>query len=299
MMELKNIEAFLMIVEKGSFSEAAEELNITQPTISVRIKQLESEFNTILFKRTNGKKITLTDMGQEVYGYLQDAFTLIKKAEQKLKSGSKIDNNITISSPNHMGVNIMPELLKVLYKSYPNVDFKIKIEETKDTIELIKNGEIKFGLGYIYSEKELDSQNLIFVKVTDEENVLVCSPAHHLANKGVVTIEELKEERIIIYNRNFFVTRSIENYLQDLGIKTNKSLEINNVGWIKMMVRKGVGLTILQKMIVEDELKSGNLVQLDLPTSIPETPIYLIFNPETSTELMEIVTETIRRILVK
>ncbi|WP_180955051.1 LysR family transcriptional regulator [Bacillus sp. V3-13] len=298
-MELKNIEAFLMIAEKGSFSEAAEELNITQPTISVRIKQLEGEFNTILFKRTNGKKITLTDKGQEVYGYLKDAFTLIKKAEKTLKSGSKIDNNITISSPNHMGVNIMPELLKVLYKSYPNLDFKIKIEETKDTIELIKSGEVKFGLGYIYSEKEFESHNLIFVKVTDEENVLVCSPTHHLANKGMVNSEDLKNERIIIYNRNFFVTKSIENYLQELGIKTDKSLEINNVGWIKMMVRKGVGFTILQKMIVEDELKSGNLVKLNLPTPIPETPIYLIFNPETSTELMEIVTETLKRILVK
>jgi len=299
-LELKNVESFLMIAECGSFSEAAEALNITQPTISFRIKQLESEFDTILFKRINGKKITLTEIGEEVYPDFKNAYELIKKAEKVLQKGRNIEKNITISSPNHMGVNIMPELLQVLYKSFPHMEFKVQIEDTKDTIQLIKQGDVKFGLGYVYSEKELDHRNLILKKITNEENIIDCSPTHPLARKEKVNSEDLMDERIIIYNRNnFFASQNIGTYLREQGILNTKYTEINNLGWIKMMVRKGVGISILQKMIVEDELKSGQLVKISMPIPLPQTPVYLIFNSDTPKDLMEIVITTIKKILVK
>lgn len=288
-LELKYIEAFLTIVEKDSFSAAASELNITQPTISIRIQHLEQELNVKLFKREKGTKITLTSEGEQIYPYFKEAFTLINKGSKLFTSTSKMK----IACPNHMGVEIVPELLKVLYDKFPHIEFEIKIGSTLD---LLRKGEVDFGFAYIESKESYDN-DLTVTHVANENIILVCAPEHPLAKKDNVSVQDLKEERIIVYNRDFLATKSIEKYLQKNGLNDLQTTEISNLGWMKMMVRKGLGIAFLYKMIVKDELINGKLVNLPFSESLPSAPIYLCFKKKTSSELRKTVISVTQELL--
>lgn len=273
-MELKYIEAFLMVVEKGSFSMAAEALFITQPTISVRIQLLEQELNTELFSRINGKRITLTPAGEKILPYFKEGYEIIKKGYEALQEKTEEQQKISLACPNHMGAEIMPELLNELYQHFPQVEFGVTVKVSRDIIEDIRNGFIDAGLAFIKSPASL--KDLTVIEIIKEKTVLVCSPNHSLSTMGTLNLNTLKNERIVTYSKTFLNTQMIDHFLRKLGFSDYKATEINNLSWIKMMVRKGLGVAFLQKMIVYEELKNGMLVELPLQKTLPSTPIFLV-----------------------
>ncbi|WP_047151893.1 LysR family transcriptional regulator [Aneurinibacillus tyrosinisolvens] len=293
-MQLKNIEAFLKIVEKGSFSAAADALYISQPTISVRIQQLEQHLNSPLFERVNGRKIELTQAGEKIFPYLNEAFKLIEKAYDELKEIPIEAKKVRISCPNHMGVEIMPEVLKVLYNCFPNFEFPVKITPTDLLVENIRSGEVDVGFGYIQAEENY--QDLFIIKIANEQNVLVCSPNHPLTKSEKIVPSDLSNERIILYNREFFATKNVEQFLQKNHLKEHNQVEMGNIGWLKMMVRKGLGIAFLQEVIVREELNNGSLVKLNLRKSLPSTPIYLIFHTSVDQKIKDTIIETSKKI---
>ncbi|MFC3882208.1 LysR family transcriptional regulator [Bacillus songklensis] len=293
-MELKNIEAFLMVVEKGSFSAAADALYISQPTISVRIQQLEKELNSTLFERENGKKTTLTHSGKKVYHYFHEAFQLIEKAQDILKEKPVHSQKIKISCTNHMGVEIMPEILKILYDCFPGFEFPIEIRSTEQITEDIRTGKIDIGFAYVHPKE--NHPDLSVIKIADEQNILVCAPDHPLTKLDKIVPSDLENERIIVYNREFVTTKIIGQFLEKNHLKEYKEVEINNVGWLKMMVRKRLGVAFLQEIIVQEELKNGKLKKVTLNKSLPPTPIYLFLHSELPQNIKETIIQTSKRI---
>lgn len=286
-MELKNIEAFLMVVEKGSFSTAAEALYVTQPTISVRIQMLEQELQNPLFNRISGRKVILTPAGEKVLPYFREAYGNITDCLLALKESSHEQKTITIACPNHMGVEIMPELLKALYGVFPQIDFSVNISTTKEILEDIRSGAVDIGLAYIQSAN--DTKELDAVHIVNEPNILVCAPEHPLTQAGTVNTAELKQERIITYSKPFLTTQLVEQFLKKNGLKDVQMVEINNLGWIKMMVRKGLGVAFVQKMIVSEELRNGTIVELPMNLPLPTAPIYLVLGARLQQEIRETV----------
>lgn len=296
-MELKNIEAFLMIVEKGSFSAAADSLYISQPAISVRIQQLEKHLNSTLFERENGQKIKLTPAGKKVYHYFYEAFQLIEKAQEVLKEEPVIPKKINISCTNHMGVEIMPEILKILYDCFSGFEFPINIKSSEQIMEDIRTG--KMDIGFAYTNPKEKHQDLSVIKIADEQNILVCAPDHPLTKLNKVVPPDLHNERIIVYHHEFVTTKIIDDFLKKNHLKEYKKVEINNVGWLKMMVRKGLGVAFLQEIIVREELNNGKLVKVPIGKSIPPTPVYLFLHSDLPQNIKETVIQTSKRIFSK
>lgn len=267
-----------MVVEKGGFSTAAEALHITQPTISARIQSLEQELQTALFNRISGKRAILTPAGEKILPYYQTAYQLITKTRDVLKDTNYEQNEFVIACPNHMGDEILTELLKGLYKNFPDIELPVKVSTTKNILEEVHNGKVDLGFAYLQSSDEhKDHKDLKFVHIAEERNILVCAPDHPLTNKGIISASELNHERIITYSKTFLTTKFIEQYLHKLGLKDRETLEIKNLGWLKMMVRKGLGVAFLSEMIVSDELRTHSLVELPLNEPLPAAPLYLVF----------------------
>ncbi|MBK5482798.1 LysR family transcriptional regulator [Peribacillus sp. TH16] len=289
-MELKNIEAFLMVVEKGSFSAAADALYISQPTISVRIQQLEKELNSTLFERVNGKKTTLTHSGKKVYPYFHEVLHLIEKSQNIVKEEPLHHQKIKISCTDHMGVEIMPEILKILYDCFPSLEFPIEIRSTEQLAEDISAGKIDIGFAYHHTKE--NHPDLSVIKIANEQNILVCAPDHSLTKLDKIVPSDLENERIIVYNREFVTTKIIGEFLEKNRLKDYKEVEINNVGWLKMMVRKGLGVAFLQEIIVKEEIKNGKLYKVPLSKSLPPTPIYLFLHSELPQNIKKAIIQT-------
>jgi LysR family transcriptional regulator, transcriptional activator of the cysJI operon len=293
-MELKNIEAFLKVVEKGSFSAAANALYISQPTISVRIQQLERDLNCTLFERDNGKKTELTFSGKTVYPYFQEAFQLIENGKSRLEEKPDIPKQIKISCTHHMGVEILPEILKILYESFPGIEFPIEISSTEQITEDIETGKVDIGFAYLNPKEK--HPDLSSIKISNEKNILVCAPEHRLTKVDKVVPADLENERIIVYNREFVTTKIISEFLEKNHLKEHKEVEISNIGWLKMMVRKGLGIAFLQETIVKEELKNGNLKKISLKKSLPSTSIYLFIHSKIPQKIKDTIIETSKNI---
>lgn len=293
-MELKNIEAFLKVVEKGSFSAAANALYISQPTISVRIQQLEKDLNASLFERENGKRTELTFSGKIVYPIFQEAFQLIEKGKGMLEEKTNTPKQIKISCTHHMGVEILPEILKILYESFPGIEFPIEIRSTDEIKEEIETGKVDIGFAYL-NPKE-NHPDLSYFKVSNEKNILVCAPEHRLTKMVKVVPADLENERIIVYNREFVTTKIISEFLDKNHLKEYKEVEISNIGWLKMMVRKGVGIAFLQETIVKEELKNGKLKKISLKKSLPSTSIYLFVHSKIPQKIKDAIIKTSKHV---
>lgn len=293
--ELKDIEAFLMVVEHESFSSAADALFITQPTISVRIRQLEEQLQTTLFTRENGKKIRLTQAGKAVYPYFLQAFQFIQQGLEVLVETSVTMEKVNVSCPNHMGVEIMPEILKVLYDEFPNCEFPLKVSTNEVLVEEIRQGRVDIGFSY-QLPSTLD-EDISVVRVANEENILVCAPDHALAKMKSVSFSDLGSERIIVYNQESLTIKMISQELKKFNLNEYRQVEISNVGWMKMMVRKRLGIAFLQRIIVEEELHDGKLVQITLKKRLPPTPIYLISRNSVDDRIKETVIHAAKEVL--
>ena len=296
MVELKNIEAFLAVVEKGTFSEAEEALYITQPTISTRIQLMEQELNVKLFERVNGKKVKLTPMGERVKPFFQQGFQFIQQGFNELNKIAQTQLTMTISMPIHMGVEIIPELLNKLYNVFSDIEFKVKIRKTSEIIQELRCGEVDAGFIYTMHYGAFAGNDLLAVHIADVENILICSSEHRLSKLDEILFSDLNEERIFSLSKNFTPNQIIADYLKKNGLRQYKAVEINDLGWIKGTIRKNLGIAFLPKMIVYDELKSGALIELPLAKALPSTSISLVFRTNVEEHFRSAITEIAKNI---
>lgn len=296
-MELKNIEAFIKSVEKGSFSSAADELFITQPAVSARIRGLERDLGVQLFKRVNRNKVILTPVGEEVYPYLKEGLHLIHKAHEQIrKNRFNLPLNITMACNNHIGAFVVAELYKGLLDRIPNLGLSIRINIAEEIIKGVVEGSVDIGLTDM-TDQELP-EGLTVIKVGQVENILVSAPDHPLAQKkGTLTIQDLEAYPMILNNKDFLTTSPCGQYLKKHGLKRLNEMQVYNLGWVKILVKKGLGIAILQRKNVQDELENGTLVELPFEEGLPSTPYYLIFSPSIPTEIKRIISSTAKKLI--
>jgi DNA-binding transcriptional LysR family regulator len=295
-MEFKHIEAFLKVVEKGSFSLAAESMYITQPTISSRIQKLEQELDTVLFERNGGKKALLTPQGKKIYPFYREALRCIVKGNEVLSYDKHGFGMLRISCPNHLGQFILPNVLKSLYQHFPHIDFNVNVSKTDQIIEDIIKGETDVGLIFLNIKEE--NEDYTITPIAMEKTILVASPNHPLAlaKDYPLNITDLQEEKFIVFARasnKFYV---IDRFLKEHGLKEYNTIEIKNLEWIKSMVKSDFGISFLQKNMVEAELQNHTLEEVILTNPLPPTPISLIYRNQVPSEIHQLISQKMKEI---
>lgn len=294
-MELKNIEAFLMVIEKGSFSIAAQALYITQPTISSRILRLEDELSVSLFDREGGRKASPTPAGNILYPYLKTGYQSIQKGALKVRSQVP-DNVIRLSFPYHIGQYILPAVHSILHQEFPNVEFPLKINVVSKIMDDLLQLETDVGLVYLNDDHQLDKENFTFVHVTDDPLIPVASPTHPITQNKQVSVMDLQDEQLIIYTRTFSANIIIDKFLTGHGLSEYRTMEIKDFMSIKNAVGNGQGISFLQHHIVKDELKNNTLVALHMDQKLPTVPVSLIFKETLPKEFKQVLLSTIKNL---
>lgn len=264
--------------EVNSFTKAAKELNLTQPAVSQHIKQLEEEFDAKLFIRSNNN-LFLTKEGEIVLKYALRIQSLYNDMTRKLKDYKKCANNLTVGITHTSESNIAPEIMAKYSERNSGSHIRIISDSIKNLYEKLSLYQIDLAI----IEGKITNKKFSSILLGTDSLVAVVSLDNPLANKKVVTINDLKKENLILRNLESGTSTLFVNELAKMDEDINNfhlSLEMDNVASIKMLVRKNLGISILPKSACSREIKENKLVGLPIENLdlIRETNLVFIDN---------------------
>lgn len=252
-MTIRHLKIFLAVVDFGSMTNAAKNLYITQPSVSQAIGEIEEYYNIKLFERLS-RKLYITEAGEEFLSYARHIISLYDDMEQKMGQ-SRRTSTLRIGASVTIGTHLLGQISREFLKNNGDIQIEAIVDNTKFIEEKVLNSSIDFGLveGLIHSE---DIVNIPFM---EDELVLVCSPDHPFTEKQSITIEELSKAEIILRESGSGTRELFENAMISKGQNLNIKWICNNSEAIKNAVMANIGLSIISKMSVMEEIKEGKL----------------------------------------
>lgn len=256
-MEFKQLECFLAVARKKSFSKAADVLFLSQPAITSNIQKLERELGTILFHRN--KSIILTKSGLEFFPYALEIINLRDKAKLELSQNQEnIEGVLEICASTIPAQYLLPHIIKGFKELYPQVLFYIHHKDSREVVEEILSGITDFGfIGAKYPYEGIE-----YIDFFEDEMVLIASPKKEFPSS--INIEDLKGQEIILREEGSGTRGLIEKALKrkKLNLKIFQSQTISySMEAIKKMVSLDIGISFASNISVKNEVASGILRQ--------------------------------------
>lgn len=277
-MELKQLESFVAVVVYKSFTEAAKQLYISQPTISTHIQALEKELETKLIVRTT-KSIELTKRGAELY---ECAVKMLDLRDGLLEKWRSWDEKII-----RLGVStipsayILPEFLPKFCKEYPEVFFQSIQSDSKGIIEGVLDGRMDVGLVGMEWEEEV----LACIPFYEDELVVITPVTEHFLalRKKEVPLEELFKEPMILREKGSGTKKAADQFLEKQGISKD-SLKVaaymNDPEAIKNSVEAGLGISIVSKKAAENMIREKRLLAFEFSRYTSGRKFYIIYRKD-------------------
>jgi DNA-binding transcriptional LysR family regulator len=255
-MEVRSLEVFLSVAKHLNFTRAGEEVNLSQPSVSVRIRQLETELGVKLFEQL-GKRVTLTEAGSlliphahRVIGAIEDATHAIDEL-QGLERGS-----LRIGASTTPGMYLIPKTIANFKTRYPKIEIQLGIRDTRQVEDGVARNEFDFGfVGGHLAGDEVDAQPWL-----TDQLVLVVAPGHALGRKKSVKLEDLRKEKFILREPGSATRATITSHLQRSNLTVEPIMEMENPESVKKAVQSGLGIAFISLFAVETELKAKSLV---------------------------------------
>jgi DNA-binding transcriptional LysR family regulator len=262
-MDLWQLQIFVSVVENKSFSKASEAINLSQPTVSSHIKELEDYFQCRLLDRL-GKITEPTKAGELLYHYSKKLLTLRDQTESALHDFlGRTKGNLFIGGSTIPSGYIIPRLIGPFSRLYPEVFIELAAGDTLQIVQEIKKGNIEIGIvGAKIDDPQIEQERL----VTDEMKLIV--PAtHKWADKGIVDGPNLFEESFIAREKGSGTWQSILKSLEDAGLKSKNlktTVTMGNTVSVIQGILNHVGISILSTVAVQDDIDKGNLKALSV-----------------------------------
>ena len=279
-MNLKQLEAFVQVAEGKSFSKAAKELFLTQPTISAHIASLERELNARLFVR-NTKEVSLSEDGKDLYRYAKQIIDLQKQIEERFETEEEGSRHcITIAASTIPAQYLLPRVLKRFNEKYPDEQIKIMESDSSKVVSQIVDHIVDVGFTGTVLEKK-HCRYLPFYK----DKLAVITPNteryRRLKEESPDGIDWILEEHLIMREEGSGTRKEAEEQLKAAGIPAEKLDVIASIGnqeTIKKSVRQGMGITILSELAAVDEEADGELLTFPIPGADAGRDINLVYN---------------------
>ncbi|WP_391571161.1 LysR family transcriptional regulator [Cohnella sp.] len=256
----------------GSLSKAAETLHITQPAVSHTIKQLERQLGTPLFFRTP-KGVVLTHEGKALFAYVEQAFRMMEAGEKKLAEMRDLESGeIHIGASDTLCKHYLLPYLRKYRASYPKVRIHVTNRTTDETLGLLKNGHIDFGLVNLPVN---DDKIEIRESLTLHE-CLIGDVGFSPDGGKSLTLAELQNYSLILLESGGSIRRFLDRYALSHGVVLNPELELGSIDLIVQFVRNGFGLAFAAREFIEEELASGQIAEIPLLPPPPPRRIGIV-----------------------
>ena len=279
-MNLKQLEAFVQVAEGGSFSKAAKELFLTQPTISSHISSLERELNARLFVR-NTKEVSLSEDGIKLYKYAKQMLDLQREIEVTFGMDEEGEAHaVTIAASTIPAQYLLPEVLTRFSERYPQEQIRIQETDSSKVVMQIVDHRVDIG----FTGTVLEKKHCKYIPFYKDELVIITpnTPKYQeLAQGNKEDISWIKKEHVIMREEGSGTRKEAELQLKGAGVKfagLDIIASIENQETIKKSVRQGMGISVLSKLATDDEVANGEILAFPIPNSDEGRDINLVYN---------------------
>lgn len=257
-MDLRQLEVFCKVFDLGSFSRAAADLSIAQPTVSGHIKQLEEELGCRLFDRL-GKRIAPTPAANLLSPYARRVLATLRDARQAIDQllgfarGKLLIGGSTIP-----GEYLLPAMLGEFKERYPDILVTLRIDDSLRIVEAVGERDIELGV----VGARLGNAKIDYVPYLKDEMALVVPTTHPFAKKRRITLDQALAESFIFRERGSGSRQSFELLLRHHGVDVKAVRVIAEMGSTEAVVqgiKAGVGISILSRRAVADDVRDGRL----------------------------------------
>ena len=258
-MTIIQLETFLRIVERNSFSSAASDLGYAQSTVTMQIKQLEEELGSDLFNRL-GKTISLTPAGERLVVYAEKLLQLDREIHLEVPDQAEPAGIIKLGVSESLCYNCCPQILMQYRKKYPKVDIRLQFITHDSFPELLKRGE----LDIVYTLNPfIEDDSLTLVYKHPETLGFYVYPEHGLAKKSKVKEDDLKDVPLLVTSHNCSFRQMLLADLAHKGIVSRIAIETSSKEILKQFAISGLGVAFMPDMVAVTERENGSLVRLD------------------------------------
>ncbi len=276
--EFRHLETFCRVAELKSFSKAADDLFLTQPTVSGHIISLEQSLSLRLFDRAS-REVRLTKSGQVFLEYASKILSLRKEMLNALSEFSQgIRGELALGSSTIPGEYLLPKLIGDFKKNHPSFVISLRIADTKEVIQYVLQDQVEFGV----IGAKLNHPSLHYEKYAEDEIIVMAPSEHPLARKKRVGLDELLKEPWIVREEGSGTRIAVERALRRKGRtlkQFNVVMEMGSTSSVKEGVKANLGLAFISGRATEGEVGQGSLSRINVEGLEPiSRQMYIVFH---------------------
>src|SRR5436190_9143123 len=274
-MDTRQLAAFCAVVERRSFSQAAERLGVTQPAVSLQIRSLEQRLGTQLLDRS-GRRVEPTEAGLRLYRGAQRLLALEEQIVEEVAAGDAgaLAGTLQIGASTGPGGILLAQLLCQFQAANPELHVALSVFDTQTVVELVANRELELGVVGAAPRH----RGVAFEPFFRDEVILACPPGHRFAGK-TVALDDLRSDTLIVMQEGAGVRQMIDDELRRAGKRLRDldvRLELGLQESVTNAVRGGYGVTFISRTSVENDLAARTLAEARVEGLDLEREIYLV-----------------------
>lgn len=260
-MDIASLQAFAAVAEHSSFSLAAERLYLTQPAVSKRVAQLESDLGVSLFDRI-GRKVSLTEAGRAL---LPRARRLLNDAREIRRAladlSGEVSGRLTMGTSHHIGLHRLPEPLRHFTRQYPDVELDLRFMDSEEACRAVEVGDLELAIVTLPPQP---LAHLQMQTIWPDPLVFMVASDHPLASKRNIELRTLIQHPAVLPSTNTYTRGILEQVVRDHGLELRIDMETNYLETLAMLVASGLGWSLLprtqmQKQLAELKVKGISL----------------------------------------
>ena len=257
-MDTRQLAAFCAVVERKSFSHAAERLGVTQPAVSLQVRALEKRLGAQLLDRS-GRRVEPTEAGLRLYRGAQRLLALEEQLVEEVAGEGEgaLSGELRLGASTGPAAIVVPLLLCEFQRANPGVKVALSVYDTQSVVDLVAERELELGI--VGAARR--HRSVRFEPFFEDEVILACPPGHPFAGR-TVGLDELRSEQLIVMQEGAGVRQIVEDELRASGTRLRDldvRLELGLQESVRSAVQAGYGVAFISRSAVESELAAGSL----------------------------------------
>lgn len=276
-MDIQALTAFIAVAEHQSFSLAAEQLHLTQPAVSKRIKSLEEQLNNPLFDRHN-RSLSLTDTGHSLLPKAKEIVQLVSDTQLSMRNMNlQVEGSLKLGTSHHIGLHRLPPFLKSFTSQFPQAELNLSFMGSESAYQAVAQRKVELALTTLETSNTNNSPEGMMSEVLwHDKMVFVCAKEHPLNQISHVQLKDLSDYPAILPEANTFTFKLLLEKFNQQNLTLRSPMPTNYLETIKMLVSVGLGWSLLPESMLDNAEEIG-LIELKIEQITLTRPLGFLY----------------------